>query len=70
MTGPLPFRTRLLMIELLFYHQSIQAVGFPTIIFGRLCTTSPDLLKSCVLPPTNNGLGGPDGFRKTSEDVE
>src|SRR3984885_5793925 len=58
------------MIELLFYHQSIQAVGLPTIIFGRLCTTSPDLLQSSVLPPINNGLGGPDGTRKTSEDVD
>jgi hypothetical protein len=58
------------MIELLFYHQSIQAVGLPTSIFDRLCTTSPDLLQSSVLPPINNGLGGPDGVRKTSEDVD
>ena len=59
-----------LMIEVHFYHQSIQAVVLPTIIFGRLCTTSPDLLQSGVLLPINIGLGGPDGTRKTSEDVE
>src|ERR1700722_19843160 len=59
-----------LVIQLLFHYQSIQVVGLPTIIFGRLCTTSPDLLQSCVLPPINNGLGGPDGTRETSEDAD
>jgi hypothetical protein len=31
-----------LITEVHFYHQSIQAFAPPTIIFDRLCTTSPD----------------------------
>jgi hypothetical protein len=35
-------RIERLMIELPFYNQSIQAIAGPTIIFGWLCTTTPD----------------------------
>src|SRR3979411_657439 len=58
------------MIEVHLYHQSVQAIGPPTNIFDRLCTTTPDWLQSSVLQPVNNGLGGSDVVREASEDVE